>query len=283
MLRHSAATARRDDAVMNTPLHVHVVDADRASRDGLVRYFESQGLTATPMDSAAELLRRLHRNRPDMVVMDAGLAAPGGPSGLQACRQLRDEGDRVPLILLSARNEEVDRVLALEMGADDVLGKPCPTRELLARIQAVLRRAIVPPGLPMLSTAPVPIGDQQFDMASRCLLRGEHVHVLSTVEYAVLAELVSNPGVAISRERLLAASHSRAEGLLLRAIDVAIMRLRKRVEPDPAQPRFLQTIRGHGYMFVPAAAPPEAAAPTAQRSRRNTPWGAAASPSMNSV
>ena len=268
---------------MNTPLHVHVVDADRASRDGLVRYFESQGLTATPMESASELLRRLHRNRPDIVVMDGGLAAPGGPSGLQACRQLRDEGDRVPLILLSARNEEVDRVLALEMGADDVLGKPCPTRELLARIQAVLRRSIVPPGLPMLTMAPVTIGAQQFDMASRCLLRGDGVHVLSTVEYAVLAELVVNPGVAISRERLLAASHSRAEGLLLRAIDVAIMRLRKRVEPDPAQPRFLQTIRGHGYMFVPAAPPPETAAAAAQRSRRSTPWGAAASPSMNSV
>jgi two-component system, OmpR family, phosphate regulon response regulator OmpR len=137
----------------------------------------------------------------------------------------------------------------------------------------------------MLTMAPVTIGAQQFDMASRCLLRGEHVHVLSTVEYAVLAELVVNPGVAISRERLLAASHSRAEGLLLRAIDVAIMRLRKRVEPDPAQPRFLQTIRGHGYMFVPAAPPPEtaAAAAAAQRSRRSTPWGAVASPSMNSV
>ena len=160
---------------MNTPLHVHVVDADRASRDGLVRYFESQGLTATPMESAGELLRRLHRNRPDIVVMDGGLAAPGGPSGLQACRQLRDEGDRVPLILLSARNDEVDRVLALEMGADDVLGKPCPTRELLARIQAVLRRSIVPPGLPMLTMAPVTIGAQQFDMASRCQLRGDHV------------------------------------------------------------------------------------------------------------
>ena len=95
-------------------------------------------------------------------------------------------------------------------------------------------------------------------------------------------ELVANPGVAVSRERLLAASHSRAEGLLLRAVDVAVMRLRKRVEPDPAQPRYLQTIRGHGYMFVPAA-PIDGAALPLQRSRRSTPSGVAASPSMNSV
>ncbi len=257
--------------------HVHLVDADRASRDALARYFETHGLTVTAMESAAELLRRMHRQRPDVVVMDAALP---GLSGLQACRQLRGEGDRVPLILLTERNEEIDRVLALEMGADDVLGKPCALRELLARMQALLRRANVAPGQPMLAMAPVDIGALRFDIASRSLLRDGRIHVLSTVEYAVLAELVANPGIAVSRERLLAASHGRSDGLLPRAIDVAVMRLRKRVEPEPAQPRFLQTIRGHGYMFVPAAA---AGAADAQRSRRSTPAGAFASPSMNSV
>lgn len=250
MLRHRAATRRRDDAAMSTHYHVHLVDAEAAHRDGLARHLESHGLTVTVMGSADELLRRMHRHRPDLVVMDTVLP---GLSGLQACRQLRAEGDRVPLILLSSRNEEVDRVLGLEMGADDLLGKPCSPRELLARVNAVLRRSIVPPGLPMLARAPVPIGVLQFDIASRCLLNDGRVHVLSTVEYAVLAELVANPGVAVSRERLLAVSHSRAEGLLPRAVDVAVMRLRKRIEPDPAQPRHLQTIRGHGYMFVPAA------------------------------
>lgn len=274
MLRHSAATIGREHGFMNPAHHVHLVDADAAARGAIARYLESHGLAVTAMDSAADLLRRMHRQRPDAVVMDAALP---GLSGLQACRQLRGEGDRVPLILLTARNEEIDRVLALEMGADDVLGKPCPLRELLARLQALLRRANVPPGLPMLAMAPVEIGPLRFDIASRSLVRGSQVHVLSTVEYAVLAELVSNPGVAISRERLLAASHGRSEGLLPRAIDVAVMRLRKRVEPDPAQPRFLQTIRGHGYMFVPVAVP------ELQRSRRSTPAGAFASPSMNSV
>lgn len=234
--------------------HVHLVDGDPVARGAIARYLESNGMTVTAMDSAADLLRRMHRQRPDAVIMDVALPGPGGVSGLQACRQLRGEGDRVPLILLTERNEEVDRVLALEMGADDVLGKPCPQRELLARLQALLRRANVPPGLPMLTMAPVQIGPLRFDLASRSLLHGGRVHVLSTVEFAVLAELVANPGVAISRERLLAASHGRSDGLLPRAIDVAVMRLRKRVEPDPGQPRFLQTIRGHGYMFVPATA-----------------------------
>jgi two-component system phosphate regulon response regulator OmpR len=259
---------------MNPAHHVHLVDADAAARGAIARYLESHGLAVTAMDSASDLLRRMHRQRPDAVVMDATLP---GLSGLQACRQLRGEGDRVPLILLTERNEEIDRVLALEMGADDVLGKPCPLRELMARLQALLRRANVPPGLPMLAMAPVEIGELRFDIASRSLVRGSCVHVLSTVEYAVLAELVANPGVAISRERLLAASHGRSDGLLPRAIDVAVMRLRKRVEPDPGQPRFLQTIRGHGYMFVPAALP------GLQRSRRSTPAGVFASPSMNSV
>ena len=260
---------------MNIAHHVAIVDADRASRDAIAAYLETHGLTITVMDSAGELMRRMHRQRPDAVVMDAALP---GLSGLQACRQLRGEGDRVPLILLTERNEEIDRVLALEMGADDVVCKPCPMRELLARLQALLRRANVPPGLPMLAMAPVDIGELRFDIASRSLLRDGEIHVLSTVEYAVLAELVSNPGVAISRERLLAASHGRSDGLLPRAIEVAVMRLRKRIEPEPAHPRFLQTIRGHGYMFVPTAA-----SVARQRSRRNTPVGALASPSNHSV
>ena len=248
----------RDHAAMTPAHHVHLVDADAAARGAIARYLESNGMTVTAMDSAADLLRRMHRQRPDVVIMAAGPPAVGsasdssGPSGLQACRQLRGEGDRLPLILLTERNEEVDRVLALEMGADDVLGKPCPLRELLARLRALLRRADVPPGLPQLSKAPVDIGALRFDLASRSLQHGSRAHVLSTVEYAVLAELVANPGVPISRERLLAVSHGRSAGLLPRAIDVAVMRLRKRVEPDPAQPRFLQTIRGHGYMFVPS-------------------------------
>jgi two-component system phosphate regulon response regulator OmpR len=233
---------------MNRPYHVHLVDADTPSRDALRSYLEANGLTVTALASAEELLRRMHRLRPDLIVLD--MLVPG-MGGLRACQQLRAVGDRVPVIFVTSRGEEVDRVLGIEVGADDLLVKPVSPRELLARIHAVLRRTVTPPGQPIFALPPVALGRQVFDPASRCLREGSRLTMLSTVEFAVLAELVSNPGVALSRERLLAASHSREESLQLRAIDVVVMRLRKRIEPDPAEPRYLQTIRGHGYMFVP--------------------------------
>jgi two-component system, OmpR family, phosphate regulon response regulator OmpR len=233
------------------PYHLYVVEDDAALREMLVAYLEKQGLAVTPMASAEELMRRLHRLRPDLVILDVGLPKM---SGLQACQQLRAEGDRVPIILLTARTEEIDRVLGLEMGADDYLGKPFSARELLARVRAVLRRAGAAPGAAIGQSAPVAIGGWQFVPATRSLVgRDGEVRVLTTLEYGLLAELALNPGVAISRERLLAASHGRGEALLLRTVDTAIMRLRRLIEPDPAEPRWLQTVRGHGYMFVPHA------------------------------
>lgn len=233
------------------PYHVYVVEDDAAMRDMLTAYLEKQGLAVTPIGSAEELLRRIHRLRPDLIVLDVTLP---GESGLDACQRLRAQGDRVPVILLTARTEEVDRVLGLEMGADDYLGKPFSARELLARIRAVLRRAASVPGLPTLAGSgerEIAIGIYTFVPSTRSLLGNGELKVLSTVEYSMLAELAANPHVPVSRERLLAVSHPRAEALLARTVDVAVMRLRKLVEPDPAMPRYIQTVRGHGYMFVP--------------------------------
>lgn len=265
---------------MTRPYHVHLVDADPDAREPLRRYLEVNGLEVTAMASAEEMMRRLHRVRPDLVVIDMHLP---GTSGLRACQRLRAAGDRIPIVFLTARGEEVDRVLGIEMGADDLLVRPVSARELLARIHAVLRRSLAPPGLPVFALPPVRIGALVFDAATRSLGDGVRARMLSTVEFSVLAELVANPGVALSRERLLAASHSRDETLQLRAIDVIVMRLRKRIEPDPAEPRYIQTIRGHGYMFVPEAAQPTEAGWVAQRSLRSTPADAPVSPSMNSV
>lgn len=234
------------------PYHLFVVEDDAELREMLVAYLEKQGLAVTAMASAEDMLKRMHRLRPDLVVLDVGLPRL---SGLQACQKLRAEGDRVPIILLTARTEEIDRVLGLEMGADDYLGKPFSARELLARVRAVLRRSATPPGTPVGGSVPVRIGSFTFVPATRSLHRGSELRVLSTVEYALLAELVTNPGVAVSRERLLAASHTRSEQLLLRTVDTAVMRLRRLLEPDPAEPRYLQTVRGHGYMFVPHLEP----------------------------
>ena len=234
------------------PHHLYVVEDDVAMRDMLATYLERQGLAVTAMGSAEELLKRMDRLRPDLVVLDINLP---GISGLQACQQLRAQGDRLPIILLTAQSDEIDRVLGLEMGADDYLGKPFSARELLARIRAVLRRVGTAPGLPVPGAAPVALGDLRFDPASRTLQGPEGARVLSTVEFALLAELVASPHVPLSRERLLAATHQRADSVAERTIDVAVMRLRKLVEPDPAMPRFIQTVRGHGYMFVPGGAP----------------------------
>lgn len=234
------------------PHHLFIVEDDPALRDMLAAYLEKQGLAVTTMISAEEMMRRIHRLRPDLIVLDVGLP---GMSGLEACTRLRAEGDRVPIVLLTARSEEVDRIVGLEMGADDYLGKPFSARELLARVRAVLRRVDAAPGVPRGEAVPVRIGAHTFAPATRSLHCGNDVRMLSTVEYALLAELVGNPRVVISRERLLAATHGRADAVLLRTIDVAVMRLRKLLEPDPAEPRYIQTVRGVGYMFVPYLEP----------------------------
>jgi two-component system, OmpR family, phosphate regulon response regulator OmpR len=232
------------------PYHLYVVEDDASVRDMLTNYLEKQGLVVTAMRSADEMLKRIHRLRPDLIVLDVGLP---GMSGLDACKKLRGEGDRVPIILLTARSEEVDRVVGLEIGADDYLGKPFSARELLARVHAVLRRASFVPGVPVDEDANIQIGDHIFVVAARSLSDTEgKLRVLNTVEYTLLCELALNPNVPISRERLLAVSHGRDGELLLRTIDTAIMRLRRIVEPDAAQPRYIQTVRGQGYMFVPA-------------------------------
>ncbi|MBX9794905.1 MAG: response regulator [Burkholderiaceae bacterium] len=233
------------------PYHLFVVEDDVALRGMLCHYLGKQGLRVTALCNAEDLLQRIHRVRPDLVILDVGLPAM---SGLDACRHLRAHGDRMPIILLSAHNEAIDRVVGLEMGADDYLGKPFSARELLSRVRAVLRRATFIPGAPQGSSASIVIGDFVFEVAARRLKRGEEFRVLNTVEYAMLAELATNPGIAVSRERLVAASHTRRDAVSLRAVDATVVRLRKALEPNPAVPRYIQTVRGHGYVFVPSDA-----------------------------
>lgn len=230
--------------------NVLVVDEDPIARDHLCGYLAAQGLEVAAAHSAAHSLQRLHRHRPDLVVMDAG---PGDPSGLQVCQRLRAAGDRLPVILLGTHAEEIDRIVGLELGADDYLSRPCAPRELLARIHAVLRRTHPASAYAVRPAMPVPIGEWHFDLQGRSLVRGEDRQNLGTVEYALLSELVMNPGVVVSREQLVAAAHGREDIVLPRAVDAAVMRLRKRLEPQPARPRHLQTVRGQGYMFIAAA------------------------------
>lgn len=230
--------------------HIFVVEDDPAMRQMVCEYLGKQGMTTTALSSADELLRRIHTFRPDLVLLDVGLP---GTSGLEACQILRTQGDRIPIILLTARIEEYDRVFGLEIGADDYIGKPFSPRELLARIRAILRRSAFVPGAPNHPIGDIKFGAFLFQPTARRLVAFDNTErLLTTVEFALMAEFASNPNVALSRERLLTVVHGRASTLLPRTIDVAVMRLRKIVETDPSRPRHIQSIRNFGYMFVPA-------------------------------
>jgi two-component system phosphate regulon response regulator OmpR len=234
------------------PCHLYLVEDDPALQDMLAAYLRRQGFAVTAMSQAEEMLQRVPDSPPDLILMDIGLPRL---DGLEACRRLRAGGHDMPLMLVTARNDEIDRVLGLEMGADDYLSKPFSTRELLARVRALLRRTArqgTPSGEPTVDPeSTVRIGEHTFVAASRSLQRHGEMRILSTVEYAILAELVLNPNEAITRERLLQVSHPRSEDVMLRSVDASIVRLRKTLEPEPGRPRYIQTVRGHGYVFVP--------------------------------
>jgi two-component system phosphate regulon response regulator OmpR len=232
----------------NRPYHLYVVGDDQALRKLLVDYFLKQGLAVTAMASAEDMLLRIGPERPDFLLLDAALP---GMSGIQACQRLRGDGNFVPIILLTAGGDEVDRVVGLEMGADDYLTQPVSSRELLARIRAVLRRGTWPAGAATVPERSVRIGQFTFMPASRSLHRGQEVRVLNSVEYALLSELTARPGLPVARERLLEVSHKGVDTVLIRAVDAAIMRLRRLLEPNPASPRYIHTVRFQGYMFVP--------------------------------
>ena len=231
------------------PAHILVVDDDLRLRDLLERYLEQQGLRALGAGNAAGMRRALAAHHVDLIVLD--LMLPDA-DGLALCRSLRAEGVDTPVIMLTAKGDDVDRIVGLELGADDYLPKPCNPRELVARIRAVLRRrpreAV---GAPQAGQAPVSFGRFVFDPATRQLLDGEAPVKLTSGEFAVLAALVAHPFQTLSRERLIALARGRGHEAFDRSIDVMVSRLRRCLEDDPRQPRWLQTVWGEGYVFVP--------------------------------
>lgn len=238
-------------ATRTSPL-ILVVDDDPDLRALLETYLDRQGFAVRTLPDARELDRRIERERPDLVVLDLMLP---GEDGLSVCRRLRANHEPIPIIMLTARSDDIDRILGLEMGADDYLGKPFNPRELVARIQAVLRRFTqLPPGSPQGDSAPVSFGHCTLDLASRVLWRdGERV-TLTSGEFSLLAVLVQHPHRPLSRDRLIDLARGRDASTFDRSMDVQISRLRKLVEPEPASPRYIQTVWGHGYVFVPDGA-----------------------------
>lgn len=225
-----------------------LVDDDPELRQLLATYLGRHGFDTLLLADTRQLDAFIERYQPHLVVLDLMLP---GEDGLAACRRLRARGETVPIVMLTARDEPVDRVIGLEMGADDYVGKPFDPRELVARIEAVLRRGTPPPGAPDTKGGVFNFGDCSFDRGTRQLSRAGEFVALTSGEFALLNTLVANAGRPMKRERLLELTRGDESESFDRAIDVQIHRLRRLLEADPAHPRYLQTVWGVGYVFVP--------------------------------
>lgn len=229
--------------------HLLVVDDDARLRDLLTRYLAEQGFEVKAVADAKQMDKLRSREHFHLIVLD--LMMPG-EDGLSVCRRLRGTGDLTPIVMLTAKGDDVDRIVGLEMGADDYLPKPFNPRELLARIHAVLRRqSSRPPGSPGETVESIRFGNIEVDLAARSLRKGEELLPLTTGEFAVLKVLLQHPRQPLSRDKLMTLARGREQGPFDRAIDVQVSRLRKLIETDPAQPRYLQTVWGFGYVFIP--------------------------------
>lgn len=234
-----------------TKTKILVVDDDLRLRDLLRRYLIEQGFAVDAITDGSELERRLRDQPFDLIVLDLMLP---GLDGLTLCRNLRAADNNTPIIMLTAKGDEVDRIIGLEMGADDYLPKPFNPRELVARIHAVLRRrALVPPGAPEAGEETIRFGPYTLSLATRGLSHGSTTTMLSTAEFALLKTLVTHPHQPMSRDALMNLSRGRDYEALDRSIDVQISRLRRLIETEPTRPKYIQTVWGYGYVFVPDA------------------------------
>ena len=224
-----------------------LVDDDPRLRNMLVRYLEGQGFAIHAVADGVQMDRHLEREHYDLLLLDVLMP---GEDGFAICRRLRDAESTLPIIMLTARGDLPDRVKGLEVGADDYLPKPFEPRELVARIRAVLRRAAE-----TATVAPTPgsiaFGPFTLALDTRVLWRDGQRLALTDTEFSLLHALASHPWQPLSRDRLLNMTHDQEEIPGPRGIDVFVSRLRRIIEDDPAQPRYLQTVWGRGYVFVP--------------------------------
>jgi two-component system phosphate regulon response regulator OmpR len=239
-------TAARPDKIL-------ILDDDARIRDLLRRYLSQEGFEVTLAEDSKALNRILLRDAVDLIVLD--LMMPG-EDGLSVCRRLRTSHDKTPIIMLSAKGEDVDRIVGLEVGADDYLVKPFNPRELLARIHAVLRRrpSVEVPGAPSTEKELVRFGPFSLNLGLRTLEKDGQAIALTTGEFAMLKALVRHPGQPLSREKLAQLARGREFEPFDRSLDVQISRLRKLIENDVSSPRYIQTVWGVGYVFVPDGA-----------------------------
>lgn len=226
-----------------------IVDDDVRLQALLLRYLTEQGFSVKAVGDGAELDQALKVGHFHLLVLDLMLP---NEDGLSILRRLRGVGEEVPVILLTAKGDEIDRIVGLEMGADDYLPKPFNPRELVARIHAVLRRkGSQPVGAPAVREKVLRFGGCELNLATRSLRKGSEELSLTTGEFALLKVLATHPRLPLSRDQLAELARGREHEAFDRAIDVQISRLRKLIEANPAKPRLIQTVWGHGYVFVP--------------------------------
>ena len=233
---------------------VLIVDDDVEIRNVLTEYLTSHDYEAVAVDSGAAMRAALQASVPDVVLLD--LALPG-EDGLSLARYLR-ERHTVGIIMITGASETVDRIIGLEVGADDYIGKPFDPRELLARIRSVMRRLQPGAVAPGRATKPrLAVGRCLLDVAARQLFDREGAEVaLTAMEFDLLKAFLDHPNQVLSRDRLLTLTRNREWEPFDRSIDIRITRLRRKIEDDPENPRTIRTVRGAGYMYVPAAMSP---------------------------
>ncbi|MEW6998839.1 two-component system response regulator OmpR [Colwelliaceae bacterium BS250] len=226
-----------------------VVDDDMRLRALLERYLVEQGFVVRSAASSEQMDRLLERENFHLLVLDLMLP---GEDGLSICRRLRQQENEIPIIMLTAKGDEVDRIIGLELGADDYMPKPFNPRELLARVKAVLRRKTQDaPGAPSQAEEVITFGNFSLNLATREMRKGNESMPLTSGEFAVLKSLITHPREPLSRDKLMNLARGRDYSALERSIDVQVSRLRRMLEQDPANPRYIQTVWGLGYVFVP--------------------------------
>ena len=226
-----------------------VVDDDMRLRALLERYLSEQGFQVRSVANGEQMDRLLARENFHLMVLDLMLP---GEDGLSICRRLRHANNQVPILMLTAKGDEIDRIVGLEVGADDYLPKPFNPRELLARIRAVLRRQTVElPGAPASAEKIVEFGQFRLNLGTREMFQNDIPLSLTSGEFSVLKVLVTNPREPMSRDKLMHMARGREYSAMERSIDVQVSRLRRLLEDDPSKPRYIQTVWGLGYVFVP--------------------------------
>jgi two-component system, OmpR family, response regulator len=240
---------------MSQSQHIIIVDDEAPAREMVGEYLKMHGFAVTLCDGGKSLRAAIETNVPDLVVLDLNMPEE---DGLSIIRDLKSRTN-VPVIMLTATASPIDRVVGLELGADDYIAKPCELRELMARVRSVLRRsaparttAAAEPAAAKAKDQLVRFGTKWLDLEAQALRDDEgNEHPLTASEFGLLKVFAANPKRVLSRERLLELANARDSEAFDRAVDLRIMRIRRKIEPDPTKPAVIRTIRGGGYLFSP--------------------------------